>query len=57
MRQMVAIPAAQCFITRVFKEKFQRWRFDVAVAKDRVGLNEGMKIAQPFMAGLRVPKR
>ena len=38
VRQMVTIPAAQGFIPRVFKKKFQRWRFDVAVAKNHVGV-------------------
>ena len=34
---MVAIPATQRRVAGVFKQKFQRRRFDVAVAKDHVG--------------------
>ena len=37
MGQMVAIPAAQGRVAGIFKERFQRRRFDVAVAKDHVG--------------------
>ena len=37
VRQMVAIPTHQRRVAGVFKEKFQRRRFDVAVAKDHVG--------------------
>jgi hypothetical protein len=38
VRQMVAVPAAQGFVAGVFKQKLQRRRFDVAVAKDHVGV-------------------
>ena len=38
VRQVVAVPAAQGFVAGVCKKKFQRRRFDVAVAKDHVGL-------------------
>jgi len=34
---MVAVPADQSGVAGVFKKKLQRWRFDVAVAKDHVG--------------------
>jgi hypothetical protein len=37
VRQMVAVPARQGRVAGVFKQKFQRRRFDVAVAKDHVG--------------------
>ena len=37
VRQIVAVPANQGVVAGVFKEKFQRRRFDVAVAKDHVG--------------------
>jgi hypothetical protein len=37
MRQVVAIPANQGRVVGVFKQKLQRRRFDVTVAKDRVG--------------------
>ena len=33
---MVTVPAGQSGIAGVFKQKFQRWRFDAAVAKDDV---------------------
>src|ERR1017187_5929333 len=35
--QMVAVPARQGRVAGVFKQKFQRRRFDVAGAKDHVG--------------------
>ena len=38
MRQMVAVPARQSRVICVFKKEFQRRRFDMAVAKDHVGL-------------------
>ncbi len=34
---MVTIPAHQGRVAGVGKQEFQRWRFDVAVAKDHVG--------------------
>jgi hypothetical protein len=34
---MVAIPANQSRVARVIKKKFQRRRFDMAVAKQHVG--------------------
>ena len=37
VRQMVAVPADQGGVAGVFKKKLQRRRFDVAVAKHRVG--------------------
>ena len=37
VRQMVAIPAHQGRVAGIFKQKSQRRRFDVAVAKDHVG--------------------
>src|SRR5208282_2886533 len=37
MRQVVTIPLAQSHIASVFKKRFQRWRFDVAVAEHHVG--------------------
>ena len=37
VRQMVAVPAHQGRVAGVFKQEFQRRRFDVAVAKDHVG--------------------
>ena len=38
VRQMVAVPAHQGRVAGVFKQKLQRRRFDVAVAKDHVVL-------------------
>lgn len=38
MRLVIAIQTNQRRVARIFKEKFQRWRFDVAVAKDHVGV-------------------
>jgi len=37
VRQMVAIPTHQSRVAGVFKQEFQRRRFDVAGAKDHVG--------------------
>ena len=37
VRQMVAIPTTQGIVAGVCKQKWQRRRFDVAVAKDHVG--------------------
>ncbi len=37
VRLVIAVPAAQSFVAVVLKEKLQRRRFDVAVAKDHVG--------------------
>ena len=37
VRQVVAIPERLGRVAGVFKQKFQRRRFGVAVAKDRVG--------------------
>ena len=36
MRLMVAVPAAQCFVARVFKKKFQCRRFGMAITKKNV---------------------
>ena len=38
VRLVVTVPAAQCLVAGVFKQKFQRWRFDVPVAKGHVRL-------------------
>jgi hypothetical protein len=40
MRQMVAIPSVQSSIGCVFKQKIQRRRLNVAVAKDNVGFGQ-----------------
>ena len=37
MRLVVAVPAGQGNVVGVFKQKLQRWRFDVAAAKDFIG--------------------
>ena len=37
MGHVVAVPATQRCVAGVLKQKLQRRRFDVAVAKDRVG--------------------
>jgi len=37
VRLVVAVPAGQSGVAGVGKKKWQRWRFDVAVAKDHVG--------------------
>jgi len=37
VRQVVAVPAAQGFVSGIFKKKFQRWRSDVAIAKHHIG--------------------
>ena len=37
VRQVVAVPAGQGGVAGVGKKKWQRRRFDVAVAKDHVG--------------------
>jgi hypothetical protein len=39
MRQMVAVPADQSRVVGGSQKKFQRRRFDVAVAKDHVGFS------------------
>ena len=36
MRQVIAVPAAQGGVAGVGKQKLQRWRFNVAVAKHHV---------------------
>jgi len=38
MRQMVTVPANQSGVAGVIEKKLQRWRFNMAVAKDHVGL-------------------
>ena len=51
------IPARQDGVAGAFKQKLQRRRFNVDVAKDYFGLAGEMKIAQPFMAGFDDAKK
>src|ERR1039458_3621231 len=53
VRQMVAVPARQGCVAGVFKQKWQRRRFDVAGAKDHVGF--ALPYQAAFMAS-NVPR-
>ena len=45
--QVIAVPTNERCVAGVFKQKFQRGRFDVAVAKDHVGFADGIQFHLP----------